>query len=765
MTLLDRLPTTLMVLVTTIGATVTVLVAGGSGPLELHRIRLTYDLMAALALIPWLILAVFRPGWRPSSRLAPAIVACLAVFTVSTVTSREPRLSVEMLGYAILLAELYLLLVALLRRPPLRLHLERMALVMCVLVCVLYLIQAFQAWFVWWDAVGRIAIPPLRPGYLGLSLGAPIPLATLVLLLGTFGLATSQLRGRTGRAAIVVVLILVAATVLVTASRGAWLGTAAGLAVTFAAVAARPEARESALRRLRSRWTAVAVLVGILMLVAGGRLAALSGRLTLEDPGYRAGFADASLRMFGASPLSGSGPGTWQVLRAANADPTAPDLYIPHAHNLYLQTLAEFGLVGVVAGVVFVGAVGLLIARAVRSDHDMRQRVGYAALFGVVLLAVQQVGDLLVNVPALLFAMALPVAWLDAAAQPRLADLNENGRDHVRRPMGLLPMAAAVVTCAIFLGLARIEAITDSADRGVSAANDGRWAEATIAFGQAVAADPAMSVYQFQLGVSAANVGDLRTAESALATSAAADDYTYAWLNLAAVRWQRGDLSGARDALARAERLGLQRTPVAIAAGWLHQQLGDEQAAIEDYATAVAQDPTLADDPFWASSSGPPGGLGAILRIVEPRVGPTTRLQIDLVLGRFDRARVEAATLSGQDLALYSLVVPAWEGDPSAWLALQAEAARRPLDPAPAVWARIVAAHLGDHVGLERYGRWLNVLDAGYGGPDVVARIALGSPQLIASNFLDRYGSLYRRQVLGAQVVRLLPQMVLQDHP
>ncbi len=40
--------------------------------------------------------------------------------------------------------------------------------------------------------------------------------------------------------------------------------------------------------------------------------------------------------------------------------------------------------------------------------------MGYAALFGVVLLAGQQYADMLMNVPAVLLAIALPIAWLDA---------------------------------------------------------------------------------------------------------------------------------------------------------------------------------------------------------------------------------------------------------------------------------------------------------------------------------------------------------------
>lgn len=762
MTLSQRLSTTLLILATTTGATFTILLAGGSGSLEALPVRVIYDAMAAMALIPWLVVAAFRPGWWPSSRLTPVIMVCLAVFAVSTVTSRVPRLSAEMLGYAVLLAELYLLLVALLRRPALRIHLERLSLTMCVVVCVLYLAQAFQAWLVWWDQVGRVTIPPLRPGYLGLSLGAPIPIATLVLLLGAFGLATSQLRGRKNRVVMVVVAALVGATVLITASRGAWIGAAAGLALTFiAAVLARPATRATVLRQLRSRWAAAAIVVAVPILAIGTALAGLSGRLTLEDGGYRAGFAAASLRMFGASPVTGTGPGTWQVLRAANSDATSPDLYIPHAHNVYLQTLAELGLLGLVASGVFLGAVTVLILRAIRSEDEGRRRVAYAALFAVVLLAVQQVGDVLMNVPALLFAMALPVAWLDATSLPAPVERPEQEADRWSPSRRVVPLIAAALTCLILVGLARMEGVTDTAGRGVEAANEGNWAEAASLSRESAADDPDLAVYHFQLGVSAANAGDLSLAESSLARSATADDYTYAWLNLAAVRWKLGDLSGAKEALGRAERLGLQRVPVAVAAGWLHQQLGD--TAIANYANAISQNPTLAADPFWSSPSGPPGGLAAILDAVDQGASPGTRFQIDLILGRLDLARAELPGLRDSDPELYGLIIPAWGGDQTAWMALQAEAARRPLDATGVHWARFVASHRGDEDAVQRYGTWLSILSQSDSGLPVVARIVLGSAQPLPPYVLDRYGSLYRRRVPFAQVVSLLPQVVLQD--
>ncbi len=90
MTFARRLATAFLVVATTAGAAFIVLVAGGSGRLELDVVRLIYDAMAVVAIVSWLLIAAFRRDWLPSSRLLPAIAACLVVFAVATVTSRIP---------------------------------------------------------------------------------------------------------------------------------------------------------------------------------------------------------------------------------------------------------------------------------------------------------------------------------------------------------------------------------------------------------------------------------------------------------------------------------------------------------------------------------------------------------------------------------------------------------------------------------------------------------------------------------------------------
>ena len=760
----ERLATAGLVVATTAGATFAVLV-GGFGLLEF---RLVFDTAAAVALVGWLTLAALHRSPLPSSRLTPAILACLTAFAVSTITSRAPRLSLEMFGYAVLLAEIYLLLVALMRRTRLRAHFARLALALCGIVCLLYLLQVFSAWREWWGLIGRLAVPPLRPAYLGLTLGSPNPLAALVLLLLVFGLFAADLRGRVSRVAAATVVLLVAAVVLLTASRGAWLGAAVGGAITgLAAITLIPGARGLAASLARSRTGLAGAAVLLLFLAAAAALVARSGRLVLDDPG-RDAFAAASLRMFQSSPLTGVGPGTWQVLREGYTLPGQYDAYVPHAHSIYWQTLAEFGLLGVVAGALVAISLALMILRALRSGDPSRRRVALAALFGVVLLAAHQVVDMFMNVPAILLAIALPLAWLDAVA-PNDADARRwVGRPRLVVPgwvrQRALPLAMAVITCAMVVGLLRMEGVTGVAVRAVAAADSGDWADAAKLAGQAAAADPDLTGYQFTLGIAAANAGDLPVAETALARSAAADDSTFAWLDLDAVRWRLGDVNGTRLALSGAERLGLGRPKVALAAGWLRQQLGDRQEALDDYVATLAGAPTLAGDPFWSPAAAAGEIWPSVWAAAQAALGGRALLVLDLTAGRPDLATPVAAGLAQGDPALYSLVIAAWDGDADAWAALEALAAAHPLDADVVGWCELVAGQRHDQAAIGRYGRWAELNDSPASLP-AFARVTTGLAPTASPSVFDDYALLYRRPVPPDQIVGILPQLAWQAEP
>ena len=70
---------------------------------------------------------------------------------------------------------------------------------------------------------------------------------------------------------------------------------------------------------------------------------------------------------------------------------------------------------------VAIAALGWLVLGGMRDPDPTRRRWGWAAFFGVVYFGTHQLLDFYANMPAILFAFAIPIAWLDATAPRVLA--------------------------------------------------------------------------------------------------------------------------------------------------------------------------------------------------------------------------------------------------------------------------------------------------------------------------------------------------------
>ena len=162
---------------------------------------------------------------------------------------------------------------------------------------------------------------------------------------------------------IVAAVIVLAVTLALTASRGAWLALGCGL---IALLVLQPRQKP---RRLGRRWLAI----GAATFVAGSMLATLAFKpgIGVRSAYWRAAMSDAR-----AHPLIGSGAGSfddyWNRHRTV-------DVGVQDAHSLYLETLAELGLVGFVL-LVGVLVPPLVVIGATRSDPDVAiAAAGYVA--------------------------------------------------------------------------------------------------------------------------------------------------------------------------------------------------------------------------------------------------------------------------------------------------------------------------------------------------------------------------------------------------
>jgi O-antigen ligase len=228
---------------------------------------------------------------------------------------------------------------------------------------------------------------------------------------------------------------LTSAALLVSFSRGGWLGALGGLAALALAVGLLLPQQLRLLAR-RALLTATAAGLGLVLLGGGGllpdalaqRAASLVGSLRLFDAHNAqitpANFAvvermahlQAAWHMIEQSPLLGIGPGNYSLAyetppRAGAAPISVRPWYESrgHAHNYYLHIAAEAGLVGLGAYLILIGTLALQALRAVRHARGWFWRGVAAGGAGVV--AAVTVHNLFENLHVLNIGLQLGALW------------------------------------------------------------------------------------------------------------------------------------------------------------------------------------------------------------------------------------------------------------------------------------------------------------------------------------------------------------------
>ncbi|MGA8722203.1 MAG: O-antigen ligase family protein [Solirubrobacteraceae bacterium] len=184
--------------------------------------------------------------------------------------------------------------------------------------------------------------------------------------------------------------------------------------------------------------------------------------------------------------LGGSGAGTFQLLWA----PRAPYFsYVQNAHSLYVETLAETGIVGVVLlGGFFVLVLAATVRLSVRSRHEARVRAaGFAgAMFA---FCVAAASDWIWQVPA------VPAAFLVlAGAVLAPPHARSSGGASLPFRLGAIALAAAALV-AIVVPLATVSTVRQSE----AAVLGGNSAQALADARTAVRLEPGATSAQIQL--------------------------------------------------------------------------------------------------------------------------------------------------------------------------------------------------------------------------------------------------------------------------
>ena len=729
----------------------------GKYDVDLRRISL---LLTTIGIGGWIVLALRDPSWRPRTVFAPGIVIALGVMAVTTITSQWPRLGVEYVAWAILLATLYLILQRIMSKPFFRDRVMAFATVAAFVIGIAFVILVVSDWVAWWGLVGRIATPPLRPDSESLTFGNPSAVMTVSILLTASAVGFLGVGSRRKATIVVAAVALALLVTLLSGSRAGWLGLAMAIGATSILWLLFGEHRRALVDLVRSRtlrYLAIPLVAAgsILLVIVGPGVIA---RASSGGEAWRTSFYEASVQMFRASPVVGLGPGTWAPQRVPFTSDANLDYYIPHAHDLYLQTAAEFGLLGLAAGIVVVFLLIRLLYRAVRSSDPVRRRFGWCATFATIYFGAHQLLDFYANAPAILFAFAIPIAWLDAATAERpFAALGRLMPRRLVTAVGLF----AVVGAVAFLTWAQAGA--SIMQDGKEALDAGDASRATALLTQATTMDPAEPPYQFALGLALAKDGRLAEAEPQFLASATVDDLPETWLDLAAVRVRLGNTAGARDALTKSMRLGRQQSGVALGAGVVALELDDRDFAVGAFSQALTLSPSLAGDPWWTEDPGRAALWPEVYARAFESAGPGVRFELALETG--DTAAVSASIESMGDAAArstYRLIADGWAGDLVAVAGLQSAAQHAPLDGSLVNWLARIQGRLGNADRSQVYRDWSAILAARGGTGSDELRVNDGSVKgTIAGVSTLFYGQYqYRRPAPLDQFVPWLPHLV-----
>jgi O-Antigen ligase len=244
--------------------------------------------------------------------------------------------------------------------------------------------------------------------------------------------------------------------------------------------------------------------------------------------------------------LGGSGPGTFQLLW----DPRAPFYSsVENAHSLYVETLAETGIVGLaLLGSFFVLVLGAAVRLSRRSRYEASVRA--AGLTGaLVAFAVGAAGDWIWQVPALPAAFLLLSAAVLAPARAAAP----------RRPPAALRLGAVAVAIASLVAIAVPLATVNTVRASQAAVLSGDPTQALADARAAARLEPDAVSPQIQLALVLELQGDMPGALAAAQTAASNEPSDWsAWLILSRLEAEAGHPSASVAAYLRSRSLNPQ---------------------------------------------------------------------------------------------------------------------------------------------------------------------------------------------------------------
>ncbi|MFQ5532441.1 MAG: O-antigen ligase family protein, partial [Candidatus Methylomirabilales bacterium] len=344
--------------------------------------------------------------------------------------------------------------------------------------------------------------------------------------------------------------------ILLTRSRGGWLVFL--LVLLFWAI------QERAL--LVKRWRRVAAVGLLVIAMAWASTQGLGFRRYAEhattlasattstsaDPSfhYRRHVYAWALQIFLDHPLLGTGPGTFPLMLGSYQK--IPYISGMYAHNHYLQTASEMGLLGLLLLLAVLGWLfwnGFKVVRRL-SPWSAERSTALGLLAALVASALHAGIDFDWSYPAIAFGVVLGAALLLSYNSSPISKA-----ERAAHPRWISAMAVALLSGTVFLGFCRFYAAV-SVRSGKTALRDGMVSEAEGAFRTASHIYPLSYATHYWLSVVLAEQGKQEEAVREAEAAFRLNPYDgHAHHHLGKIFWRAGELDEAEKALARAVQL------------------------------------------------------------------------------------------------------------------------------------------------------------------------------------------------------------------
>jgi O-antigen ligase/tetratricopeptide (TPR) repeat protein len=389
---------------------------GGSAYYTLiFPVRIAHHILITVVLGLWLVNRI-RNGGLPSTPLNLPIAAAALVWLVSAATSIDTRMAFENVWFPLIHIVFFFVLVDLFQRGRQRLVMETQFMLGAAVVMLSALELA--SWYLglgiipgtqigWIDVLGSGVWFPLRFPRLSLAMNISTLLAgyvaPLVTLTGAWALTARRreyrrvLWGLAGALGIVLIL---------TASRGGLLSILAGVGtVGIFRLMQMPRVTQKIPARALA---GVAGFVGVAVVAGFVIISVTRERAGNTSDEGRLDMWRSAVAILGDHPITGVGPGIFGRAFRTYRDPTIVQDKLASAHNAYLNTAAETGLIGIAVSIWLGVAFMLAWYRNWKQTPSRGRKIRLEAALGALIgLGVHSMVDVFTITPIVLLILLL----------------------------------------------------------------------------------------------------------------------------------------------------------------------------------------------------------------------------------------------------------------------------------------------------------------------------------------------------------------------